>query len=65
MLQINMLIMPQNTAYSAKSAHPFQRNGAPFRLKLSKAQLGQQVTCFLYAYPCQEIPAGRLSKSFD
>ena len=26
-------------AYSAKSAHPFQRNGAPFRLKLSNAQL--------------------------
>lgn len=26
-------------AYSAKSAHPFQRNGAPFRLKLSIAQL--------------------------
>ena len=27
------------TAYSAKSAHPFQRNGALFRLKLSGAQL--------------------------
>jgi uncharacterized protein (TIGR02646 family) len=27
-------------AYSAKSAHPFRRNGAPFRLKLSKAQPG-------------------------
>lgn len=27
------------TANSAKSAHPFRRNGAPFRLKLSKAQL--------------------------
>ena len=26
-------------AYSGKTAHPFQRNGAPFRLKLSKAQL--------------------------
>lgn len=26
-------------AYSAKSAHPFRRNGAPFRLKLSNAQL--------------------------
>ena len=24
--------------YSAKSAHPFQKNGAPFRLKLSTAQ---------------------------
>ena len=28
-----------NSAYSAKSAHPFRRNGAPFRLKLSNAQL--------------------------
>ena len=27
-----------NTAYSARTAHPFQRNGAPFRFKLSKAQ---------------------------
>lgn len=26
-------------AYSARTAHPFRRNGAPFRLKLSKAQL--------------------------
>ena len=26
-------------AYSAKTAHPFQRNGALFRLKLSGAQL--------------------------
>lgn len=30
--QINQL------AYSARTAHPFQRNGAPFRFKLSKAQ---------------------------
>ena len=27
-----------NHAYSARTAHPFQRNGAPFRFKLSKAQ---------------------------
>ena len=27
-----------HTAYSARTAHPFQRNGAPFRFKLSKAQ---------------------------
>lgn len=27
-----------NLAYSARTAHPFQRNGAPFRFKLSKAQ---------------------------
>lgn len=27
-----------NSAYSARTAHPFQRNGAPFRFKLSKAQ---------------------------
>lgn len=25
-------------AYSARTAHPFRRNGAPFRFKLSKAQ---------------------------
>ena len=25
-------------AYSARTAHPFQRNGAPFRFKLSKAR---------------------------
>lgn len=25
-------------AYSARTAHPFQRNGALFRFKLSKAQ---------------------------
>ena len=31
--------MPEkNYAYSARTAHPFQRNGAPFRFKLSKAQ---------------------------
>ena len=28
----------QSIAYSARTAHPFQRNGAPFRFKLSKAQ---------------------------
>ena len=28
----------QWSAYSARTAHPFQRNGAPFRFKLSKAQ---------------------------
>ena len=27
-----------NLAYSARTAHPFRRNGAPFRFKLSKAQ---------------------------
>ena len=30
-------MLPEN-AYSARTAHPFQRNGAPFRFKLSKAQ---------------------------
>ena len=31
--------MISNTAaYSARTAHPFQRNGAPFRFKLSKTQ---------------------------
>ena len=28
----------RNFAYSARTAHPFRRNGAPFRFKLSKAQ---------------------------
>ena len=28
----------KQSAYSARIAHPFQRNGAPFRFKLSKAQ---------------------------
>ena len=28
----------EKIAYSARTAHPFQRNGAPFRFKLSKAQ---------------------------
>ena len=28
----------RDVAYSARTAHPFQRNGAPFRFKLSKAQ---------------------------
>ena len=28
----------QKLAYSARTAHPFQRNGAPFRFKLSKTQ---------------------------
>ena len=31
------MILPIH-AYSARTAHPFQRNGAPFRFKLSKAQ---------------------------
>ena len=29
----------KSDAYSARTAHPFRRNGAPFRFKLSKAQL--------------------------
>ena len=29
----------RDIAYSARTAHPFRRNGAPFRFKLSKAQL--------------------------
>lgn len=33
------LVTATESAYSAKSAHPFRRNGAPFRLKLSNAQL--------------------------
>ena len=31
-------ITSTHDAYSARTAHPFQRNGAPFRFKLSKAQ---------------------------
>ena len=27
-----------DAAYSARTAHPFRKNGAPFRLKLSSAQ---------------------------
>ena len=32
------LVQEDDGAYSARTAHPFQRNGAPFRFKLSKAQ---------------------------
>ena len=32
------VFMEQIVAYSARTAHPFQRNGAPFRFRLSKAQ---------------------------
>lgn len=35
---ICFLINYTTNAYSARTAHPFQRNGAPFRFKLSKAQ---------------------------
>ena len=31
-------IAMRGTAYSVRTAHPFRRNGAPFRFKLSKAQ---------------------------
>ena len=34
----NWKAMILNDAYSARTAHPFQRNGAPFRFRLSKAQ---------------------------
>ena len=36
--------------YSAKSAHPFRRNGAPFRFKLSKAQQVVMVKHFCNIY---------------
>lgn len=39
MIQAFILSLQTGNAYSAKSAHPFRRNGAPFRLKLSNAQL--------------------------
>lgn len=36
--EVDILLFLANNAYSARTAHPFQRNGAPFRFKLSKAQ---------------------------
>ena len=33
-----IILIAENNAYSARTAHPFQRNGAPFRFRLSKAQ---------------------------
>jgi len=36
---LKYIIGTELSAYSAESAHPFQRNGAPFRFKLSSAQL--------------------------
>ena len=36
--EIFMKYLIERDAYSARTAHPFQRNGAPFRFKLSKAQ---------------------------
>ena len=41
MLKFAVIIAKHNgkwVAYSARTAHPFQRNGAPFRFKLSKAR---------------------------
>lgn len=35
----NYLMGIDKLAYSAESAHPFRRNGAPFRFKLSSAQI--------------------------
>ena len=37
-INIKSINFSEHTAYSARTAHPFQRNGAPFRFKLSKAQ---------------------------
>ena len=39
LLDINIYVGGGLYAYSARTAHPFRRNGAPFRFKLSKAQL--------------------------
>ena len=36
--QGNVMLSRKDSAYSARTAHPFQRNGAPFRFRLSKAQ---------------------------
>ena len=38
-IQPNLLRNWKKDAYSAESAHPFRRNGAPFRFKLSSAQI--------------------------
>ncbi|RHT43353.1 hypothetical protein DW779_05220 [Clostridium sp. AM30-24] len=35
----NFFSIMHKCAYSAESAHPFRRNGAPFRFKLSSAQI--------------------------
>ena len=35
---IRILQVFREAAYSVRTAHPFRRNGAPFRFKLSKAQ---------------------------
>ena len=35
---LNIRLQQFDAAYSARTAHPFQRNGAPFRFKLSKTQ---------------------------
>ncbi len=35
---ISFYNVSKKAAYSARTAHPFQKNGAPFRFKLSKAQ---------------------------
>ena len=32
------ILVIDGDAYSVRTAHPFRRNGAPFRFKLSKAQ---------------------------
>lgn len=37
-VDISNQLLATQAAYSARTAHPFQRNGAPFRFKLSKAQ---------------------------
>ena len=38
LLKVLCMCLEPESAYSARTAHPFQRNGAPFRFKLSKAQ---------------------------
>ena len=37
-MEVDTSALDQEIAYSARTAHPFQKNGAPFRFKLSKAQ---------------------------
>ena len=54
----------KKNAYSARTAHPFRKNGAPFRLKLSSAQF-QLISCFDPDDDLVlEIPNDKLWRSF-
>ena len=44
-MEVDTSALDQEIAYSARTAHPFQKNGAPFRFKLSKAQREYPKVC--------------------